>query len=76
MDQLKSSWNRTTLSFETVYLSRTLNSSTLYTTGNYIKYAIINHNGKECAYNMKKDVYYIFIKLNHSAITAEINTTL
>ena len=72
MGQLEASWNRTTLSFETVYLCRTLNSSTLHTTGNYIKYAIINRNGKESACNMKKDVYYIYIKLNHFAVHVKL----
>ena len=43
----------------------------LYSTGNYIQYPVINHNGKE----YEKE--YIYTRITESlCCTAEINTTL
>ena len=52
------------------------NKVLLQSTGNYIQYIVINHNGK----NMKETVYvyihtHIYIYMNHSTVP-EINTTL
>ena len=42
-------------------------------TGNYIQYPVINHNGKE----YEKECVYIYICITESLFcTAEINTTL
>ena len=42
------------------------NKVLLYSTGNYIQYPVIDHNGKE----------YIYIKRNHFAVQQKLNTTL
>ena len=38
----------------------------LYSTGNYIQYPVINHNGKE----YEKE--YIYVKLNHFALQQKL----
>ena len=45
------------------------NKVLLYSTGNYIQYPVINHNGKECG----KECIYICIT-ESLCYTAEINT--
>ena len=53
-----------------LYIEWINNKVLLYSTGNHIKYPMINHNGREC----KKNVY---IHTTESlCCTAEINTTL
>ena len=47
------------------------NKVLLYSTGNYIQYPVINHNGKEYE---KKNVYVCITE--SLCCTAEINTTL
>ena len=54
-----------------VYIGWINNKVLLYSTGNYIQYPVINHNGKE----YEKE--YIYICITESlCYTAEINTTL
>ena len=49
------------------------NKVLLYSTGNYIQYPVINHNGKEFG----KECIYIYICITESlCCTVEINTTL
>ena len=46
----------------------------VYSTGNYIQYPVINHNGKEYE---KECIYYIYICITESlCCTPETNTTL
>ena len=47
------------------------NKVLMYSTGNYIQYPVINHNGKE---HKKKNVYRCITE--SLGCTAEINTTL
>ena len=54
-----------------LYVGWTNNKVLLYSTGNYIQYPMINHNGKE---NFKKNVYICITE--SLCCTAEINTTL
>ena len=60
-----------------VYIGWINNKVLQYSTGNYIQYPVINHNGKEYE---KERVYvyiYIYICITESLYcTAEINTTL
>ena len=52
------------------------NKALLYSTGNYIQYLEINHNGKEYLKNIYiyiMYIIYIYIKLNHCC---EINRSL
>ena len=51
------------------YIEWINNKFLLYSTGNYIQYPVINHNGKE----YEKECIYITESL---CCTAEINTTL
>ena len=53
-----------------LYIEWINNKVLLYSTGNYIQYPVINHNGK----NMKKNVYICITE--SICCTAEINTTL
>ena len=49
----------------------------LYSTGNYIQYPMINHNGKEYKKECIYIYIYIYICITESLFyTAEINTTL
>ena len=49
------------------------NKVILYSTGSYIQYPVINHNGKE----YEKEYIYIYIYITEIlCCTAEINTTL
>ena len=49
-----------------LYIDWIYNTDLVNSTGNYIPYPVINHNGKE---NEKEYVYiYIYIKLNHVAV--------
>ena len=66
-----------------LYIERINSKVLLYSTGNYIQYPVINHNGKE--YEKRIYTYYIYIYLDHCryihiseslCCTAEINTTL
>ena len=54
-----------------LYIEWINNKILLYSTGNYIQYPMINHNGKECKNN-------VFICITESKLlcTAEKNTTL
>ena len=54
-----------------VYIEWINNKVLLYSTGNYIQYPVINHNGKEYK---KKNVYICVTE--SLCCTAEINTTL
>ena len=40
------------------------NKVLLYSTGNYIQYPVINHNGKE----YEEEYVYIYVQVNHSAV--------
>ena len=40
------------------------NKDLLHSTGNYVQYSVINHNGK----NMKKNVCIYVYKLNHFSV--------
>ena len=57
-----------------VYIGWINNKVLLYSTGNYIQYPVINHNGRE----NEKNIYiyiYIYIYMTESlCYTAEINT--
>ena len=54
-----------------LYIGWINNKVLLYSTGNYIQYPVINHNGKD----YEKE--YIYICITESlCCTAEINTTL
>ena len=56
-----------------VYIGWINNKVLLYSTGNYIQYPVINHNGKE----YEKECVYINLCLTESlCCIAEINTTL
>ena len=48
----------------------------LYSTGNYIQYPVINHNGKghkkECIYIYKNKYSYIYIYMNHFAVQKKV----
>ena len=56
-----------------VYIGWINNKVLLYSTGNYIQYPVINHNGKE----YEKEYIYIHIYIYESLCsTAEMNTTL
>ena len=46
-----------------VYIEWINNKVLLYSTGNYIQYPVINHNGKE----YEKECIYIYMSLSHSA---------
>ena len=55
--------------YKLLYIEQINNKVLLYSTGNYIQYPVINHNGKE--------YIYIYIYITESlCCTAEINTTL
>ena len=54
-----------------LYIEWINNKVLLYSTGKYIQYPVINHNGKE----YKKECIYICIT-ESLCCTAEINTTL
>ena len=49
-----------------VYLGWINNKVLLYSTGNYIRYPVINHNGKE----YEKE--YMYVKLNHFAVQQKL----
>ena len=53
-----------------LYIEWINNKVLLYSTGNYIQYLVINHNGKE----YKKNVYICIT--DSLGCTAEINSTL
>ena len=60
-----------------LYIGWINNKVLLYSTGNYIQYLVINHNGKE----YEKEYIYIYICMyvcitESFCCTAEINTTL
>ena len=56
-----------------LYIEWINNKVLLYSTGNYIQYPVINHNGKE----YEKEYIYIYMYVAESlCCTAEINTTL
>ena len=56
-----------------VYAEWINNKVLLYSTGNYIQYSVISHNGKE----YKKVCIYMYAYITESlCCTAEINTTL
>ena len=58
-----------------LYLEWINNKVLLYSTGNYIQYPVINHNGKE--YKNECMYIYIYTYITESlGYTAEINTTL
>ena len=56
------------------------NSVLLYSTGTYVQYPVINHNGKEYIKNVKKMYSYIYVCDSYIdkslCCIAEINTTL
>ena len=55
--------------YKLLYIEWIKNKVLLYSTGNYIQYPVINHNGKEYE--------KIYIRITESlCCTAEINTTL
>ena len=57
--------------YSILYMGWINNKVLLYSTGNYIQYPVINHNGKE--YEKK----YIYVCITESlCCTAEMNTTL
>ena len=59
--------------YKLVYIGWINNKILLYSTGNYIQYPVINHNGKE----HEKEYICIYIYITESlCCTAEINTTL
>ena len=49
-----------------LYIAWINNQVLLYSTGNYIQYPIVNHNGKK--YEKEYKYIYIYIKLNHFAV--------
>ena len=49
-----------------LYIEWIKNKVLLYSTGNYIHYPVVNHNGKECEKNMCMHVC-IYIYMNHFA---------
>ena len=49
-----------------LYIAWINNQVLLYSTGNYIQYPVVNHNGKE--YEKEYKYIYIYIKLNHFAV--------
>ena len=58
-----------------LYIEWINNKVLLYSTGNYIQYPVINHNGKE--YEKEYIYIYIYIYITESlCCTAEINSTL
>ena len=58
-----------------LYVEWINNKVILYSTGNYIQYPVINHNGKE--YERECEYVCIYVCVTESlCCTAEINTTL
>ena len=47
------------------------NKVLMYSTGNYVQYPVINHNGKECKY-----IYMCVCTTESLSCTAETGTTL
>ena len=59
--------------YKLLYIEWINNKALLYSTGNYIQYSVINHNGKE----YEKECVFIYIyKTESLCCTPEINTTL
>ena len=63
-------WGRDGLEFrisrcQLLYIEWINNKFLLYSTGNYIQYPLINHNGKEYKKNMKKNHFTVQQKLTH-----------
>ena len=64
-------WEFETSSCKLLYIGCINNKVLLYSTGNYIQYPVINHNGK------KYEKGYIYKYISESlCYIAEINTTL
>ena len=56
-----------------LYVELINNKVLLYSSGTYIQYLVINHNGKE----YEKEYIYMYVCITESlCCTAEINTTL
>ena len=71
----KREWGRDKLGVWNQQIQNTIrkidNKVRLYSTGNYIQYPVINHNGKECekiCVYMCVHIYYLSIQLNHFAV--------
>ena len=73
-------WELGVSRYKLVYIGWINNKVLLYSTGNYIQYPVINHNGREYEkeYIKRKNIYiYIYIHIYESFCgTPETNTTL